>query len=261
MSRIMLGLVLLVICSCKTPMATVQKQAVSGSIYADRFGNIYELTSDNLIKKYSPKGKFLYEYANTQRGNITHIDPTDPQRIIAFVQDYNSIILLDNTLSEINNVRIDNTLYPDVEMVASSNDGNIWLFDNLQTRLVKIDETGQRILESNRLTDFSLSDIRPTFLIERENQVFMSDRSGNVHVFDNFGQYIKAIPLEGVGKFQVLNNEIYYLHDGIQKFDLQNLELSNFVTIMSESPIKDILIIKNGVLTLTEKGINWDGTQ
>ena len=94
----------------------------------DNFENSYYLNNNELIK--TEKGIVLYTYSNIQLGKITSINTFNPLKINLFYKDFNTVVILDNRLTEI--IRIDfNRLQPfrNITHVSIRNDNTIWLFN------------------------------------------------------------------------------------------------------------------------------------
>ena len=182
-------------------------------IHIDNLQNIYILTSDNKVVKYTDGYQKQFEYSNNLIGEIKSIDATNPQKILCFVKDFNRIVVLDNTLAEINIIDLSTSDYLDVSVVARTNDNQIWLFDPINQALVKVNELIEPQYESNRLTDLNLGMIRPVMLKEKGNLVVLTDPEIGLLIFDNFGQFLKLIPEKGVINFQIFGEYLFFVQD------------------------------------------------
>ena len=67
-------------------------------IGVDDFENSYYINHNNLYKKTA---QTIYSYANSQLGEITSVDITNPLKILVFYRDFNAVLLLDNRLNEL----------------------------------------------------------------------------------------------------------------------------------------------------------------
>lgn len=179
-------------------------------IQIDNLQNIYILTKDNKVVKYTDSFEKQYEYSNNLLGEIKSIDATNPQKILCFVQNFNRILVLDNFLAEINKIDLSTSEFLDVSVVARSNDNQIWIFDPINQVLVKVNDLIERQYESNRLSDLNLGMIDPVSLKERGNIVAMSDPNIGILIFDNFGQFLKLIPEKGIEDFQIFGNYLFF---------------------------------------------------
>lgn len=180
----------------------------------DKLQNIYVLTEDDRILRYNAELNKKFEYNNRQIGDIVSIDATNPQKILCFIKDFNRILVLDNTLAEINIIDLSLSEYLDVTAIGRSNDNQIWVFDPINQVLVKLNTLIETQLSSNRLSDYNLGEVQPTVIKEESNRVIMIDESIGLLIFDNFGKFIKLIPETGISHIQILGEYIFFTQGG-----------------------------------------------
>lgn len=229
-------------------------------IHVDNLQNTYILTKENKVVKYTDNFEKQYEYSNNLIGEIKSIDATNPQKIMCFIRDFNRILVLDNTLAEINTIDLSTSDFLDVSVVARTNDNRIWLFDPINQVLVKVNDHLERQYESNRLSDLNLGLIDPVSLKERGNLVVMSDPEIGVLIFDNFGQFLKLIPEKGIDNFQVFGEYLFFTQNGkyfqyhIKRFEKTQLSgmLEGYRRFIM-TKISTFYIDKKGVVVLKNK--------
>lgn len=223
----LLCFIVFILFGCSSKQIIFDSTSVStleSKIHVDRFDNVYLLTSTGEIHMYNPDGRLIYSFANDQIGQITSMDVSNPQNILVFYADFGIIQILDNTLSEISNLNIANLGYMDIVSVASANDGFFWIYDPINFKLIKLNAEGQKTMESNRLSDYNLDPFEPIYMIERDNKVFISTNHGKLLVFDNFGQYIKSFQFDGIKRFMVDNEILYYItNKKLTRYDIRYL--------------------------------------
>ena len=245
-------------CSCAVKPASIEgrKVATSPQLFTDRFDNVYILKVNGELDMYNANRELLFTYANNSLGNVSHVDVTNPQNIVAFVQDFNTIAVLDNTLAELTTIDLASLEYPEITMAATSNDGNYWIYDQANWRLVKIDRVGNEINQSNRLTDYNLAQFTPVYMLERDNKVYISTSTEQLLIFDNFGQFIKSIPMPGLTKFSYEAGRIYYLSEGdVVSYDLKYLTVAQeAIEEVEHEQLVDMVKIKHGFMFLTDSG-------
>ena len=103
-----------------------KKETINNNIKAvDNFNNIYAVENNELIKSSDTKD---YYYKNSLYSNISSIDVQNSLKIKLFYEDYNTLIVLDNKLSEISKINF-NILspYKIISKFSASNDNNIWV--------------------------------------------------------------------------------------------------------------------------------------
>jgi len=176
----------------------------------DKFENVYLVYKNQLTKIDQLNGNSL-TYENDRYGEITSIDVTNPQKILVFYQLYDIIITLDNSLAETSIIDLKRFEYTDIDVVAASNDNNIWLYDPISFELRKIDKNGKILAQSFSLNSVYLDQVIPNFLIEHKNMVYMNSPEDGILIFDNLGQYIKILPITSLTDLQIANGNIIYV--------------------------------------------------
>jgi len=223
-------------------------------IHVDNLQNIYILNKENKVVKYTEDFEKQYEYSNNLIGEIKSIDATNPQKILCFIKDFNRILVLDNTLAEINTIDLSISEYLDVSVVARSNDNQIWLFDPINQVLVKVNDLVEKQIESNRLSDLNLGMIEPEELKEKSNIVVMSDPNVGILIFDNFGQFLKLIPEKGIYNFQIFGDYLFFTQNKKHyQYHIKRYEKSEFPNMLEGFP--QFIITKTNTYFIDKKGL------
>ena len=214
-----LSLSILMSISCKgvypvqsTGTYTISVNAISFKV--DPFNNLYVLDDKNKIYRYSENHKLLYTYADNTLGKITYMDITDPLKILIYKKDYGTVIILDNTLSEIDRFNVLELGFQGATLVATATDGYYWLYDHTEYKMIKIDPQGRRIISSISMIELNLQEIQPHFLQEKQGKVILKDRNEGIILFDNFGQYMKRFPFQIESDIQFDGNHFIYYENG-----------------------------------------------
>lgn len=220
----------------------------ANSMAIDNFGSFYT-ASNNSVLKFSADGKFLYRYEEFKYGKIGMIDVTNPMKMLVFYPDFMTVVTVDRYLAPINTYNFFELGYQNVSAVASSSDGRIWFYDNIDFRLKKIDEGGKIFRESQQLNIVLEEAPNPNFMIERDNKVYVNDSALGVLVFDIFGSYEKTIPVKGLRKFQILQDQIVYFEDN------QLSSYNSFTLERKTLTLPDTVEISSAVLEKNRLGI------
>lgn len=194
----------------------------------DQFGYYYEI-GDKTIKKYSKEAKLQYVFSNNLYGDITSVDVSNPHKIVVFYKDFTTLLILDNTLS-INADAIDLTLMEldQATLVCKSYNGGMWFYDPVKFELIRKDNSLTTTNTSGNLSNLLNRNIQPNFLVETNNRIYLNDTINGILVLDNFGTYLKTIPIYGLKGFQVQENFLMYVNDSnqIEVYDFFKLESS-----------------------------------
>ena len=206
------------------------------SLSVDNFSNFYTV-GDNQITKFDKAGTQLQTYDEVKYGKIGSLDISNPLKITVYYPDFMQAVLLDRFLSYFTTYNFFGLGYQNVTAVGSSSDGYLWFYDNLSFTLKKIDESGKVQLQSQPVNQLINTVITPTFIMEKGGQVYVNDPAVGVLVFDNFGAYYKTIPVLGLQRFQIFQDQIVYFEEGKLKsynpvtFDAKMISLPDTVGI------------------------------
>ena len=168
----------------------------------DNMGKLYVITPENSVIHYDANKIEKFRYTNRRSGEITHINLSNPLKILLYAKDFGQVIILDNTLAEVDIFNLFDVGFTEISAVGVSNDDSFWLYDPLRFRLLKISRAGRIIHESANLTDFGIQKPYATKIIESGNHVVLHDPKNGFFVFDNFGQFIRFLPIEHVKTFR-----------------------------------------------------------
>lgn len=194
--------------SLLTPVYSIPVRSTCFSI--DQLQNYYIADDAGSIFKYSHVGTFQFSYNNKRLGEVGKIDASNPLSVLVYYPAFETIILLDRTLSPIRELNLFDFDVLEPKGVAVSNDNNIWVFDQVTAQLKKLDPYGTTLFESRNLNQITQKNIVPEYLLENNNLLYLSDTENGLFVFDNFGQLKEEVPIRGVGKFQIEGSQIIY---------------------------------------------------
>ncbi len=225
-------------------------------VYLDNLDQVHIVDTRGTLTRYDEQLNAQYIYADLTLGTIDHIDVTNPLTVLVYHRQYGVISYLDNTLAKIKKQNIQDWGYFDVNTIASSNDGNIWLYDPIKNQILKIDDTGKELLSSHNLNDYNLNNLTPIKIIERENLLFIYDQQYGIIVFDNLGQYLKILPLKNIVNFQTDGKFIYCYDKNIMMSYSIKLMDQNEIEINPTSTPKNIIISTNWIYYIYEDGVD-----
>lgn len=189
---------------------TISQQAKY--VTTDKLGQIYLVNTADELVKYSTDGKELFQYFDRTLGEITYIDATNPFQVAVFFEDFQTIVWLDRTLNPMSTINLSDFGYFQINTLAISSDNHLWIYDNTTFQLKKIDNQGNILIESTELNNL-VDNLNPSFLLEKNNRLYLNNPEYGILVFDNFGQYLQTIPITDLSTFRILNNQLFYQKD------------------------------------------------
>lgn len=108
----------------------------------DNYKNTYFI-KDRVINKQGKEGNFKFN--DLQLGRITSVDIINPLKVVAFFQDTNTVVLLDNKLSEIERINFNNLpQFLNVSTASNAGSNSLWLF-NVDTQQLELYNYGSKL--------------------------------------------------------------------------------------------------------------------
>jgi hypothetical protein len=181
--------------------------------YSDALGNIYIINGSE-ISRYDRDYRNIARYANAYLGQPASLDVSDPLRILTFYKDYNTLLWLDNFLTELRSpVRLDELGYEQVELVCSSSQGGFWIYNSLTDQIHSFDAGMNLVHESISLRPMLGRSEGPVFIVEKNRNIYLGFPGTGILVFDRFGNYRKTLPVTGISRFQVTDSYLFYMRE------------------------------------------------
>lgn len=209
----------------------------------DNLGNIYLLTETNQIKKVNEKGDSIAVYNDVRRyGKIYSIDATNPLKVLVYYKDFSTIIILDRLLNVRATVDLRQQNILQARAITTSYDNNIWVFDELDSKLKKIDETGKVLLESTDFRQVFDSVPTPYSLYDRDGQVYLYDPRKGLLVFDYYGGRKNNFQLLHLTDLQVIDKNTITARDSANIFLYKptSLQLLSFTAFTDQGIFRKI---------------------
>ncbi len=199
-------------------------------ISCDELGNIYVVKTDNSLVRYSQNGDSTGFYKSVSNGDITSVDATNPLRVILYYSPFSKVVILDRMLAFKNELNLSqiNLLKPSA--VAASADGNLWVYDQFNARIRKVDDNLKEVGQSNDLRQQLQFVPMTSFMTERDRRLYVCDTAQGILVFDRYGNYVNSLSIYGVKYLQVYDKQLIYLHgDTLHSFNMETIA-SNIMT-------------------------------
>lgn len=176
----------------------------------DNLGNLYIVNKTGQIKKTGPAGDSIAVFNNVrQYGKLYFMDVTNPLRVLLYFRDFGTIVVLDRFLNTRATIDLRKQQLFQVNAIGQSYDNNIWVFDELESKLKRVGEDG-RILDQS--TDFRMivdTAPSPQFIVDQNRLVYLYDSLKGVYLFDYYGAFKNRIQLKGWTDFTVIGKAMY----------------------------------------------------
>ncbi|RYG48837.1 MAG: hypothetical protein EOO01_13085 [Chitinophagaceae bacterium] len=195
----------------------------------DAIGNVY-LLHEGQLKKISPAGDSLAVFNDVRRfGQPTTLDVTNPFKTLLYYKQFATVVLLDNMLSNRGVVNLRKTGIFTVDAIGMSYDNKVWVFDEQDFKLKKIDEDGKILSESNDLRQAALIAPQPDLLFDSDGTVFLYDADLGFVLLDHYGTYLKTLPFKGWQSVSVSKNTVLgFGKDKLLTYELKSLQVKEY---------------------------------
>jgi hypothetical protein len=208
----------------------------------DHLQDIYYINAENEVVKYEWQTKETFTYSNKQLGKPTYIDASNPLKVIVLYPDFNTIAWLDNTMSVIQTLKLnqlpDNKNYLATTLCSGQQDNVFWIFDQISNKLICLDERGNTLLASETFTDMFYTSYIPQQLLFENNTVYVNCISNEILLFDVFANYASAIDIESEGFLQITEKNFLYLKSEMLYVTQGSLYNTSYYKLPEESVLQ-----------------------
>ncbi|MFM9836943.1 MAG: hypothetical protein ACKVOQ_01695 [Cyclobacteriaceae bacterium] len=215
----------------------------------DRLGDFFLVTKNGTIKKYDPQGKVM---ASLKEKNTTLLEPWYHPSIFTYDKKKQSYATYGRNFENEKQTAVEPAWAIEPSLVCPSNDNKLWLFDQADASLKKVNPfTNEVLIEFNLDTIKFKTKPDFTHLREYQSMIFLLDKNSGIVILNNIGKQINKIEQAGIGNFNFFGEELYYL-DGssIKLFDLYTEEIRE---IKIEGENKFALVTDERIILVSRK--------
>lgn len=208
-------------------------RTISGDIKAftvDNLDNVYLLSSTNQVKKLNANGDSVGVYNNVKRfGQATLIDVSNPLKVLLYYRDFATIVVLDRFLNVVNTIDLRKQDILQVRAIGQSYDNKIWLYDELDNKLKKVDDDGRVLLETPDFRQLFGDAPIPQKIFDQDKYVYLYDSTKAVFVFDYYGSLKNKILISGWHNFRVNGRYIFGTKDHkLYRYDIRSFSFDEW---------------------------------
>jgi hypothetical protein len=223
----------------------------------DVLDNIYLITNNNQLKKIKPNGDSAGVFNDVKKyGNPTLLDVSNPLKILLYYKNYATVVILDRFLTYRNNINFRNKNIFKVKSLATSYDNNIWVFDEQDFKLKKIDDEGKVLNETNDWRQLFDTVPSPTQIIDKNNFVYMYDENKGFFIFDYYGSYKNNLAFTNWKHVTVANNKLMgFAGDTLYSYEINSFNLKSYKLPVFFKNYIDIKAMNGKVYLLKKNGV------
>ncbi len=198
----------------------------------NNFETPFQISDNNVFT--TKRNHIEFTYNNIQLGQITSANTFNPLKINLFYNDFNTVVILDNRLSEIFKIDFNDTQpYRSISHVSTGHDNTLWLF-NQDTRQLEVYDYKANTTRAQTLpVKSAVLDVKSNY-----NYCWLLTKE-QLYVYNYFGSLFKKIKNIGYTSIAENNgdvilkkdNTLFYLKkntDNIIPIKLPNLLIKQF---------------------------------
>ena len=200
------------------------------SFAVGKLGELYIINTDNQLKKLDEKGDSVGVFNQvTKYGKLSYVEAQNPWKTLLYYKNFSNIVLLDKYLNVINSINLRDKNILRAEAITISYDNHIWVYDELENKLKKIDDSGNILSETVDFRQLFEEAPTPKRIIDHDGFVYLYDPLGGLYIFDYYGSLKRKLPFPGWSDFAVIGKSIYgFDAQKIYKYTAPMPELEEF---------------------------------
>lgn len=182
----------------------------------DNLDNIYLVNSNNQLKKINNNGDSVGVFNDVRKyGKLYSIDVTNPLKLLLYYRNFSTIVVLDRFLNIRNVINLRRQNIFNVKAIATSYDNNIWLFDEGDAKLKKIDDNGEVLTETVDCRLLFDTVPSPEQIIDQDGFVNLYDPEKGFYIFDIYGSLKSKMAFLHWKNVEVINKNLYGFSDSL----------------------------------------------
>lgn len=191
----------------------------------DNLDNIYVVNSRNQLKKLNANGDSLAVFNDVKRyGKASLIDVSNPLKILLYYPDFATVVMLDRFLNVVNSIDLRRQGILQAKAIGLSYDNKVWVYDEVENKLKKIDEDGTVLQETPDFRQLFGQAPIPQKIFDQDRYVYLYDSAQAVFVFDYYGALKNKIQISHWHNLKVTGKYIF----GATATILHRYELATF---------------------------------
>jgi hypothetical protein len=224
----------------------------------DNLDNLYLINKSSQLKKLNRNGDSVAVFNDVKKyGNPDYIDVTNPLKTLLYYKNYSTVVVLDRLLTVRNNINLRKQNIFFVNNITLSYDNYMWIFDEEDYRLKKIDEEGKIIQSSTDWRMLFDTVPAPVKMIDRDNYVYLYDPTKGFYIFDYYGGFKNRLAFLNWTNVEVNGTNVYgFEKNKLYSYVLKSLQLKEYKLPAFFGKFESIKAMNGKVYLLNEKGVD-----
>jgi hypothetical protein len=177
-------------------------------------------------------------------------------KVLLFYPDMARLVILGTQFAPQSTVELRNIGITQPTVACNSMNGGYWVYDLQDFQLKKIDLSLQPVFFSGNLMQLTGRRVTPNFVAEYDNRVYLNDPDSGILVFDQFGTYVKTIPVTGLKGYQIIGNELLCIQNN--RLTAVNLKLldEREIALPEHGELRSVQVSETRYYLLTNDSLN-----
>lgn len=227
------------------------------SVALDNLDNLYVVSSTGQVKKFNNRGDSVAVFNGVRAyGKLHAVNVANPLKPLLFYKDFSTVVILDRLLSSRSSLDLRRHQVLQPTAIALSYDNNIWVFDQFDNKLKKLDEEGNLLLQTTDFRQLFSQTIAPQKIIDDNGLLYLADSTQGIFVFDNYGTFKRKIPLQNWQSFDLWEGKLIGLRtDGVVLYNATTLAEKVHPFPASFQPYVNSFTYRNRFLTFASDSL------
>ena len=223
----------------------------------DNLDNIYLVNNNNQLKKINSNGDSAGVFNDVRKyGKLYSIDATNPLKLLLYYQNFSTIVVLDRFLNIRNVINLRKQNIFKVKTFCASYDNHIWVFDEGDGKIKKIDDNGEVLSETVDLRMIFDTIPSPASMTDQDGFVYLYDPNKGFYIFDNYGSLKNRINFLHWNNAEVTGKNLYGFSDtSLYQYQTGTLNLKEFSLPASFSNAVQVKAGNGKVYVLHKEGL------
>ena len=228
----------------RRPLTPLSEQKIEADQFLgfDVLGNLYYLKNKVLFKKNETQ---TWQYKNLVFGKITRVDFLNPLKILLFYEDFNTVIMLDNQLNEIQKINFsDNSAPLMIGAIGIASQNRLWIYDRLSQQIGLFDYLKNTFKTITPSFQSAIKHYESNF-----NSFQWIDEKNNWYTCDIFGKVSPIGTVPDFEQIQFIDNEmVLFSKEG--KLYLQHIQNQKCYPIVTDDKSFESFYYKDQILAI-----------
>jgi hypothetical protein len=224
----------------------------------DNLDNVYLVNTENQLKKINSNGDSAGVFNDVRRyGKLYSLDVTNPLKILLYYKNFSTIVSLDRFLNNRNSIDLRKQNMFRVKAIAMAYDNNLWVMDEQEFKLKKMDEQGKVLFETVDWRQLFDTVPSPECIFDQEGYIYLYDSHKGFYIFDYYGAFKTRLNFTGWASVDVSGNTVYGFADKkLYSYRQSSLTLRQYTLPVFFGKYNAIKAINGKVYLLKKEGID-----